>query len=465
MSVSVLSTSPEEMERAARLLREAGAQIEATAERVLGSAPDPGAWSGLAALEATARARAVHRLTRSAASPPREAAAVVQECAGAARVATQEIHRWQRQGERARAEVVALRAPGPPPEPGLELLWRRKIEQLEHEVELARRRIAGVEEEFRQREQAAAQRLGRAWEVLHEVKDLATVPKKAVEAVGYAWGTGERVVRTTQVVVTLARARWAHAAQVRQRALRRAAHALSRLRRLVRVRGGATLGRLSLVPGPPTLLLSWFTAWGDLRDGGGYAGWRGDITRVAAAGGLIGGFMILPGSLIHPLVGGVGVGLLAAYTAWSLGNAAWDGGVVIIRYARKHGPSFAARVGVRMLLARQRAVERLHTMRSALPVVRAALRGEVGHRVKRAGEVLAPVLAPLTDPRRRVIGLPPGGPIRLPSRQVVHEVVGRLPDIEPVRDWWRSMGDPIRLPLVPLPPELPGPVQLGRWRP
>lgn len=434
MSTSVLATSPEEMEQAARSLQAAGDQIEAAADRVLRGAPQPSGWSGLAAWQAAARAREVHRLTRAAAAPPREAAAAVLDCAAAARVATREVHTWTRRAGRARAEILALQLPGPPPEPALELLRRRRIEQLQHEEALACRRVVALEDDFRERERGAAHRVSQAWDLLDEVRDLATAPRKAVEAFGYAWGTGERVVRTTQVVVRLARARWSRAAHVRREALRRAAHALSRLRALVRVRGGAVLGRVALVPGPHRLVTAWFGAWGDVRDGGGYAGWRGEVTRGLAAAGIVGGFLVVPGTLVHPAVGGVGVGLLTAWAAWSSGNAAWDGGSALVRYARRHGPRFLQRTGRRVALASHRALGRLREVRRALP-----------------------------DARHRVVGLP-AVRVRLPSREMVDRVVGRLPGTEPVREWWRRAGDPLLMPVVRV-PVLPGPVRLGRWDP
>ncbi|WP_298887998.1 hypothetical protein [uncultured Serinicoccus sp.] len=463
MSTSVLGTSPEEMERAALQLRAEGERIEAAADRLLSGAPQEPGWSGLAAWQAAARTRAVHRVTRAAAAPPREAAAAVLDCAAAARVATREVHTWTRRAERARAEVLALQLPGPPPEPGLELLRRRRIEQLQHEEALARRRVAAAEDEFRERERGAARRVAQAWELVQEVRDLATAPRKAVEAFGYAWGTGERVVRTTQLALQLARARWSRAADVRRQARRRAAHALSRLRALVRVRGGAVLGRVALVPGPHRLVTAWLGAWGDVRDGGGYAGWRGEVTRGFAAAGILGGFMVVPGTFVHPAVGGAGVGLLTAWAAWSLGNAAWDGGSALVRYARRHGPPFLRRTGRAVALASQRAARRLQDVRRTLLDARAAARAELGRRVRRAGEVLAPVLGPAGDPRHRVVGLP-AGRVRLPSDELVDRVVGRLPGTEPVRDWWRRAFDPLLMPVVRV-PVLPGPVRLGRWLP
>uniref|UniRef100_UPI00192D7E2E hypothetical protein n=1 Tax=Serinicoccus sediminis TaxID=2306021 RepID=UPI00192D7E2E len=387
----------------------------------------------------------------------------VQECAAAARVASQEVRHWQRRAERARAELAALRLPVPPPDPGLELVRQRRMSELQDEEALALRRVGAAEEEFGERERSAARRLTQAWDLLGEVRDLGTVPTKALQAVGYAWGTVERVVRSTQLVVRLARARWAASPAARQRARHRAAQALARLRTLVQVRGGAALGRIALVPGPLALVAAWFAAWADLRDGGGYGGWRGEVTRALALGGLVGGFLVVPGAVVHPVVGGVGVGLLSAWAAWSLGNAAWDGASAIGRYGRTYGPSFVQRTGRRVVVASHRAAQRLRAVRRDLPRAGAAVRGEVGRRVRRAGEVLAPALEPVTSRRHRVVGLPPGR-VGLPSREIVDRVVGRLPGTEPVRDWWRRLGDPILMPVVRA-PVLPGPVRLGAWRP
>ncbi|WP_281966062.1 hypothetical protein [Serinicoccus marinus] len=462
---SVLTVSPEELERAARLLREAGAQIESVAEQVLGSSPTEGGWSGLAAWQARARVQTVHRVTRSAARPSQHAARAVAECASAARGATEEVLRWQRAGERAAGESAALRAPGPPPEPALEALWRRRLEQLEQEVQTARRRVQEVEEDFRTTQERSAQQVREAVDLFDDVRRVAEVPKKALAAVGYAWGTVERVVRTTQVVIHRARARWARALQVRQVALRRAQRALARLRALGRLRDAPKLlSRVRLVPGPVGMVAAWFTAWSDVKDGGGYSGWRGDVTRVLAGGGLIGGVLVVATPVV-PVAGPIGVGLLAAYQAWSAGNAAVDGAVIAARYLRREAPRLARRVGEATVRAHGRALTRLRSARVALGRARSALTHEVGRRVSDVRETVAPVLEPLRDPRHRVVGLPPGAPLRLPARELVDQVVGRLPDIEPVRDWWRQLGDPILMPVVRLPPKLPVPVDLGRWGP
>ncbi|WP_151525254.1 hypothetical protein [Serinicoccus kebangsaanensis] len=465
MSSSVLACSPDELERTARLLREAGSEIEAVAGRLLSSSPTPDGWAGLAALQASARVQALHRVTRSAAGPPQEAAAAVQQCAGVARSAGEQVRRWHRVGERRLAESVALRAPGPPPEPALEALWRRRLEQLQHEIDTARRRVDAAEDDFRSAQETAARRVRTAWEVIQDLRSIRDIPSNALQAAGYAWSTVERGIRTTQVVVQLARARWARATAVRLQALHRAQQALARLGALGRWRHAPRLfSRIRLVPGPVGMVAAWFTAWSDLRDGGGYAGWRGGTTRVLAGLGLAGGVMVLT-TPAFPLLGAAGVGLLTLYQAWSAGNAAYDGAVVALRYLRRYAVPRLRDLGQATLLAHRRAVGRLRSARDTVRLARVALALEAGRRMTQVRDATAPVLERLDDPVHRVVGLPPGGPVRLPTREVVDRVLGRLPDVGPLRHWWRQAGDPILMPVVPLPPGLGGPVRLGRWWP
>lgn len=429
---SVLLAAPEELHRACRLLRAVGDELETVGARVA-EGPGTDAWSGLAAWEQRARVCSVKARVVSAAAPPREAAAAVERCAEVAERAAGQVRSWDRVRDRALEQMQALRALGPPPEPTAAELWRQRLVELAREQELARRWSQEAEQEYASAQRLAADAITRAWTVAQDVLEMARVPERAWKAAGYAVGTVARLALATETVLELARARWARTAAVRAGAARRVRALMQRLRALSRTgRGSAKLRGLSLTPGPLGMTLAWVGAWSDVRDGGGYAGWRGGLTRVFAAGAIGGGPVAVLGFWFPPAAV-AGVSLLGAYQAWTLGNLAWDGVGTVRRYAGR----FAARLPelrARVARAAARASLRLHEVRHRTLAAGRRLTVEVGHRVDRVEDAVGKVLR-------------------------------RLPDVEPARRWWRDVGQPIRLPQVPLGPVLRAPIELGRLWP
>lgn len=464
---TVLATSPEELRRAARALRRLGEDLQGVGARAAVSGASDHGWTGLAALEQQARAGALRSLVTLTATPGLDVAQALERCADVAEDAGARVRSGARRLEQGLAELARLRTLGPPPEPLLEQAWRSRVQQVEQEVASARALMEQAEHSFEAAQQQAAGVLGRAWAVVEEAPTLwevgtavhgvvAALPKKLL-----------RVVRTTDMVISLARARWAADAGARAAALQRGTASLVQLwQQLTSPGRGTVLARARFLPGPVGSAMSWFAAWGDRRDGGGYAGWRGDITRVLATGALVGGPMALAGLFpgLTPALP-VGIGLITVYQSWMLGNAAWDALPAARRYARlavRHAPRVRDAALDLVGRARDRAVGRLTDLRTAALGRVAAVGVQATRRLQDVRAGVEETLAPLRDPGRWRIGLPRDVEVVRPVRELVEDVVGRLPETSPLRDAIRQVGVPVRLPGVPLGPVLRAPVELGR---
>ena len=463
VSSSVLQTSPEELLRGARALQLAGVELDTWGGRLATSTVV--GWGGLAALAQQARAQEVGRLVSQAARPATEAGDAVQRCATVAETATAQVRRWERTLEGLQAEDTALRAIAAPADPATAALWTARLEDVERQVAVAKRRIAEAEEEFAAAQQRAAHVVAEAWSVVTDLRELRDLPEQVSTAARSTVATALRLVHTTDLAVGLARARWARAGVVRAQALARARRALGRLGDLTWHRpGGTGLRGVRLVPGPVGLAMAWAGAWSDVRDGGGYDGWRGRTTQITAGAALVGGPLTL-GGILYPPLAVAGVGMIGAYQAWMAGNAVYDGVGTAMRYARRLGPVLRPlqdRAKGVVATAGARAALGLTELRSSAATTLATVGLRAAERVEAVQEWAEPALRAVADPEHRVIGLPAGGPLQVPGRVLVDQVVGRLPEAEDVREWWRGMGGPIQLPDVPLGPVLRAPVDLGR---
>lgn len=461
---SVLEASPPELLRGARALELAGIELDTWGGRIATSTV--AGWGGLAALAQQARTQEVGRLVSQAARPATEAADAVRRCATVAEASATQVRRWQRTLEDLEAEGAVLRATATPTDPATTALCRARLEELEQQGVVARRRIAAAEEEFAAAQRRAAQVVAEAWSAVTDLQELGRVPHELSKAVRMTLGTGLRIVHTTDLVVGLARARWASGGAARARALARSQRALGRLGGLTRhqATGAKGLRGMKLVPGPAGMAMTWIGAWREVRDGGGYDGWRGDVTRVTAGAALVGGPLVV-GGLLYPPLAVAGVGMVSAHQAWMAGNAVYDGVGTALRYARRLGPALGPvkdRAKIVVASAGARAALGLAELRDSATTTLASVGLRATERVAAVQEWAEPALRTLADPEHRVIGLPAGGPLHLPSRELVDQVVGRLPEAQDVRDWWRGMGEPIQLPDAPLGPVLRAPVELGR---
>lgn len=431
--MSVLLVSPDELRQAGRLLRGVGEQVEELADRARQQTVDLGeAWTGLAALEQAARAAAVRELVRLTARPGRVAAEAIDRAAGVAESAGSRVRAWSRRVDECRAELTALQTLGPPPDPLLEQLWRRRLHDVEQELVRARCLVEEAEREWQAVEQDVSAIVSTAWSVVTELNEARQVLQPVLQTVTKTWATVRSAGLATATAIALARARWQRSAPLRDQALRRARVWFRELTtgRPGRGKDWTLVRTMKFVPGPIGWVLTYLGALQDVRTGGGYEGWRGDVTRFLAASALVGGPLMLAGIVLPPL-GLTGFVAVSAYQVWTAGNLVWDNRAPLIRYARQAGEAMA-------LADRQ--LDQLK--------VRALVRA-------------AGVMTTLRDPQTWPVT--PTGPL-LPVRvtEVLGPVLRRRPDLEWLRERWRQVGDPLRLPAVPLPPVLP-PLRLGTW--
>lgn len=468
MTTSVLATSPEELRLAARRLAALGGELQGLAARIDARAHPGDGWGGVAAVQHLAVTRRAAVLVREAGVPGEEVARALQGVAEVAEDTSGRVVAWTRRAEDALAEVVALRAAGIPPDPQLAEAWRQRVLEAEEQVDRARALVRGAEAEFDLAQQRVAQVVAGAWAALHEAQRLKSAFDKARMLGRRLPWFAVHTVHTTRMVVELARSRWAREAAARALALTRARESLQllTLRMSPPPPGAGRLARALAGPHPVALGLSWFAALGDVRSGGGYEGWRGTVTQGLAGVALVGGVVAVGGLMFGGLPTPVGVLMVETYALWMAGNVVWDNRKVVMRYARlavdrgldlaRDVRSAAARAGVRvgarLLDLRARALR-------AAPVLALA----AGSRIRSMGDVVGDTLAPLRDPRRWVIGLPPGvHGLELPDvPEVLQGLADRVPGSDLVREQLRQTGVPIRLPGLPLGPVIRAPVDLG----
>ncbi|QFG68945.1 hypothetical protein [Ornithinimicrobium pratense] len=429
----VLLVRPDELRQAGRLLRGVGEQVEELADRARQEVVDLGqAWTGLAALEQQARAAAVRELMRVTARPGRAAADALDRAAEVAASAGDRVRAWSRRVDDCRAELTTLQAMGPPPEPLLEQLWRRHLQEAEQELVLAQCLVGKAEREWRAVEQDVAAVVSTAWSVVTELNRTRQVLQPVLTSATKAWTTVRSAGLTTATAIALARARWQRSAPMRDLALRRARVWFRQLTTGKPGRGKdwTLVRKAKFVPGPVGWVFTYLGALDDVRTGGGYPGWRGDVTRFLAAGALAGGPLMLAGVALPPL-GIAGVAAVSAYQAWTAGNLVWDNRGALVRYAHQ------AAEGVVLV---DRKLDELR--------IRAYAR-------------LAEHISTLRDPRTWQV-TPAGPRPRIDVSDALGPVLARLPDTQWLRERWRQVGEPLRLPAVPLPPVLP-PLRVGTW--
>lgn len=429
----VLLVRPDELRRAGRLLRGVGDQVEGLADRAQQQVVDLGrTWTGLAALEQQARAVAVQELVRLTARPGRAAAEALDRAAGVAEAAGGRVRAWSRRVDECQAELSTLRTMGPPTDPFLEQLWRRRLQEVEQELDRARCLVAEAEQEWRAVEQDVAAVVAAAWSVVTELNRTRQVLQPVLKSVTKGWTMVRSTALTTATAIALARARWQRSAPLREQALRRARVWFRELTigRPGRRKDWTLVRKVKFVPGPVGWVLTYLGAIQDVRTGGGYRGWRGDVTRGLAAGALVGGPLILAGLALPPL-GLVGIGAVSIYQVWTAGNLVWDNRAPLLRWGQQ---------SAEVLALADRKLDQL----KARALVRAS-----------------GVLTTLRDPRTWQVA--PSSPVvPVEVTEVLVPILRRRPDAEWLRERWRQVGDPLRLPGVPLPPRLPR-LDLGTW--
>jgi hypothetical protein len=342
----VLSCSPEELRSAARQLHAASSHVEELAGRVRTAAVDPGGWSGVAALEMQAAVESTERLLRVLAGPGAEAAGMLERCALTAEDALEQVRRWGREVDDALAELGRLRAVGPPPEPLLLGVWQGRVQLLEAAVDHARAQLRRTEEELADAQRRAAAVLETLWSAaqgaLGQLRVLNDLRSKAGAVVRH----GRRAVVSTVGLVALAHLRWDRSEELRQAAQARLDRSVARTWSTQQA-AAEKLQRASGVLAPARRLLArasavggWAVAVQDVRTGADHDGWRAGVTRVLAAGAVVG----MPAAvlLVGSPVGLVAVGAVSAYHLWTAGGWLYDHRARVVPAVRWAGRQVAA---------------------------------------------------------------------------------------------------------------------------
>ena len=327
---------PEEVRAVADRLRAAGVELHRLSTEVRTAGAAGPSWVGLAALEQSARADATGRLVASLAAPGDRVAEVLCGVADVTEATRREVERWRRRADEVAEELARLRA-APTADPWLLPLITARTEALEIELVRAGERVRQAGEDLERALAVAARTLREIVAPLRTaLEHLVTLVRAGTKLSGVRRPVARAGVAVAGLT-TLARARWARDTGVREAAR-------ERLRRTPAGWAGARQGRSAgrFVPrrlhGPVALMgrlspvWTWFGALSDLRDGGGYEGWRGTVTRTVAGGAVLGVPAMALATVLPPvaLAGAVGVG---AYTAWTTGSWLYDHRAAIGRAA------------------------------------------------------------------------------------------------------------------------------------
>lgn len=328
--MTVLACDPDELESTAAALRRVAAELVAAADDVAGATVHD--WSGAAAAEQAGRRSTAAGLLRSLATPVEELAGGLARAAGAAREEGAVVRQHQRLAEEGALERKRLLTLGVPPEPVAAERWSARVAELEVERRWHESLVAEAERRFDATQQALSQLLDRArrtlaepaadlWLLVSTVKEAAKVLKSGTLAVGSA-----------RTVARLSRARGVAGERTR--------HVLEqRLQRRLRGLGPTAPAWAARLPGVTRMVgiagkaapfLVAVDGGARVFDGGGYDGLRGGTTRVLGLGAVAGvgaAGLVAAGVVAAPVagvVGAVGLGAVAVYQGWMIGNHVYD---------------------------------------------------------------------------------------------------------------------------------------------
>lgn len=432
---AVLSASPDELRRAARLLRGVGAQMQSAAQVASRQARVEQYWQGLAATAFVARTEVLADVARKVVDPAQVAADLLEQFARGTEDAQAQVRTWSKVVAEHTQELTTLRGLGPPAEPALLETWCRRVAELEQGIERARGLIRRAEEEFAQGQQLAAGAIRELWEPVGRTIDQVVFAVQLGTSVFKGVTRSRSAIWSTRTVLDWMRSRWGATRTHRAAALERFQEAMRRFEkpnklaakvpRWFRAPGG-------IIGGPVLSAYQMWGAWQDMQDGGGYDGWRGRTTRTLAGAALVGVPLTYTTPLFPP-VGLVAIGTVSTYQAWMAGNWVYDHRTQIVQ---------AGRSVLERAPAVRRTVDRAAT-RALVGAVGRAQRffSEAGHLQRQAQERLAYGRGTVLETVRHPLGS---------LRRQVEVVVDRLPDSGAVRESLRQLGEPIRMPDVPL---------------
>ncbi|NLG20377.1 MAG: hypothetical protein GX555_02950 [Actinomycetales bacterium] len=330
--MTALATRPDDLRLAARRLEVAGQGLGDLAARLAAAdALTAGSWVGAAALGQQLATQRVVGALRARCAPAGQVAASLDAFAGQAEQARREVQAGQRQRADATAERVRqIGLLGTVTDPGVLAAIRARIVTLEGVIRRADDEIAWVEERLEQARRTVEQVLRDSWPFdVDDLRDLVGAGKDVVPV----WRGGGLLIVGARVLLTSARLARDLNPFVRFELETRLTRLLTVVHKTPVI---FMLTRLSYRLVIPFVVIS--DAWPDVRDGGGYDGWRGFSLRVTAALAIPGSVaMVLP----HPVVAGLGAVTVGAYYLVKGGHAIFDHRVLLMQvgktvYERRH---------------------------------------------------------------------------------------------------------------------------------
>ena len=325
--MTVLACDPDELEATVAALRRVVDELDAAAGDVGGAAVHD--WSGAAASEQAGRRSAAAELLGSLSPTVEQLAGGLARAAGSAREEGAVVRRHQQLGEEAALERRRLLAVGAPAEPVAAQRWTARVEELEVERRWHESLVAEAERRFEQTEQTVSQVLDRAGTALTQL----------VADLWLLGGTGHEALKfLKQGRLAIGSGRTLHRLSGGRRVVgERTRHVLEqRLQRQLRGLSPQAPGWAARLPGVTRLVgiagkvapvLIAVDGGARVVDGGGYDGPRGATTRVLGLGAAAGAgtaVLVTAGVVTAPVAGVVGLGAVAVYQGWMIGNHVYD---------------------------------------------------------------------------------------------------------------------------------------------
>ncbi len=448
--MTALTMSPAELRLAARALGRETDDLRRLGSEIRCAVPQAGEWSGLASVQHGAWRSAWAQLVTEAIDPLDDLADRVAGFADQVEEGQQRIRQWLSRKEEGVRELLDIERLLRSADDAVRAELERRAEQARSLIAQARAELSEAEDGLRARAEELAAAVADSWPV-RVVADLLSLDKvrRGVKALGRAW----HLLVGSGVLLRLA----VQYAKEQGVAARKVVVQSTRLAALLVLRAPRAATFAARFVHPTTfVLLTAVGAFGDLLTAGGYEGWRGVTTRVL--GGLT--LAALPGLLVpHPVVIGVSLAVLAAYTTWTAANLVYDNRAVLVKIQQ-----FALRKTAEAAKAIEERLQILERVEAVAGQVQQLGRGI--HRGWGIGwdwttEHLNPLPDP-DDPIGRRIPIPiripvPGGPT-VPiwlDESDVKEWLPRLPDLPDLR--WPGVPDlpDLRWPGVPDLPDLP----------
>ena len=330
MSTLALACSVDELRAAAHHLRATGDEIEDIA-RIVAKGMGSG-WTGVAAWQFQAVKCQFSNVLLGTVPHVLDGSSLVHQVCDRTEELQQRSRHWASLLQERQSELSRLLAVGTPLDVIQAEVWQRRVVELHQQIHQARQWLSDIESQAQQVHQQIA---GQISEIIRPVQSLIFTAQagwtayQTFTSTKKSWGT-------TAGAAHWARQRWARTSEARQAAAKRVDASRDKIQNWLRKSGhlrdriGQAKGLMMRIGQSPlgfvvsrvTFGIQVISAGSDLWTGGGYEGWRGDVTRTFAAGGLVGVPLLMLSAT--PAGAAVGLGLTTAYGAWMGGNWLWD---------------------------------------------------------------------------------------------------------------------------------------------